>query len=106
MPSTCKGARLKPPTASEVNQHFHIILIQTSDLLQLTTAMSMGEGESFGRDTCGDHGMQTVPPRLTADAKFPGQHGTGLPPSPSRENPGQVRDIRRDPARTRLKAEP
>ncbi|RPD77160.1 hypothetical protein L226DRAFT_533155 [Lentinus tigrinus ALCF2SS1-7] len=25
-----------------------------------------------------------------ADAKFPGQHGSGLPPSPSRENPGQV----------------
>ncbi|KAL1938919.1 hypothetical protein VTO73DRAFT_11072 [Trametes versicolor] len=25
-----------------------------------------------------------------ADAKFPGQHGAGLPPSPSRENPGQV----------------
>lgn len=31
---------------------------------------------------------------LEADAKFPGQHGTGgyvEPPSPTRENPGQVR---------------
>ncbi|KAI0759042.1 hypothetical protein C8Q74DRAFT_1301705 [Fomes fomentarius] len=25
-----------------------------------------------------------------ANAKFPGQHAAGLPPSPSRENPGQV----------------
>ncbi|EGO02997.1 hypothetical protein SERLA73DRAFT_103054 [Serpula lacrymans var. lacrymans S7.3] len=25
-----------------------------------------------------------------ADAKFPGQGGDGIPPSPSRENPGQV----------------
>ncbi|KAH9943755.1 hypothetical protein B0H21DRAFT_477609 [Amylocystis lapponica] len=25
-----------------------------------------------------------------ADAKFPGQGGTAIPPSPSRENPGQV----------------
>ncbi|ESK93303.1 hypothetical protein Moror_14509 [Moniliophthora roreri MCA 2997] len=25
-----------------------------------------------------------------ADAKFPGQHANGIPPSPTRENPGQV----------------
>ena len=58
--------------------------------------MSMGEGESLIRDTYRNHGMPTIPPRLTADAKFPGQHGAGLPPSPSRENPGQVGVVRRD----------
>ncbi|KAK7045452.1 hypothetical protein VNI00_007705 [Paramarasmius palmivorus] len=28
--------------------------------------------------------------RYSADAKFPNQHASGIPPSPTRENPGQV----------------
>lgn len=50
--------------------------------------MSLGEGASCSQP---QHRLglshYTL---LAANAKFPGQHAAGLPPSPSRENPGQA----------------
>lgn len=52
--------------------------------------MSMGDGAVHPSCSCESPSTDGLG-LLAADAKFPGQHGGGLPPSPSRENPGQVR---------------